>query len=206
MPVGLNTLQCQPQSHRRFLGVQRARTLLGQPNHGPSANPSSSGGRSPGVPPGTQPSRCQGAELERRVSSPPQPTLLGALPFSVPLGLLAFQKGGGTLQPALVSHLTHTASLAHSNVGLTQPVGGHLRGKTQNLKTVTGRCPTSGLHPTSPAPSHYRPADTTFTASLRRILGQATGSRLGLVLPPGDIWPSLETFSFVTTGSRGGLL
>lgn len=39
-PVGLDTLQHQPQSHRLFPGVRRVHTLLGQPSHGgKSASP-----------------------------------------------------------------------------------------------------------------------------------------------------------------------
>ena len=38
------------------------------------------------------------------------------------------------------------------------------------------------------------------------ILGQANGSQLGVTLPPGDIWPCLETFLSVPTreGSAPG--
>lgn len=163
MPAGLNTLQRRPQSHRLFPGVRGAHTLPGQPGQGQSI---------------CRPHLCERTELQgpawdsaflqpgRRAGTrgliPQQPTPLGAFTFQCrPVcWLFKWEEDYHSLPWFLISPTPK--GMAHSNWCIIQPIGGHLRKKPKNPSTVTGRCPTSGLHLSPPAHFHYTVGDTDF--------------------------------------------
>lgn len=124
VPATLNTLRHQPRSHRLFLGVKRGHALPGQPDSGTSANPDPTSSRGPAW---NATSSLPRFGAGTRVSFPRRWRHRGLCP--VPLGLLDFKKEEhDRLHPYLISPALK--ALAHSDLHMTQPIGGHLRANT----------------------------------------------------------------------------